>query len=156
MGTNNVSIETLLALDETRLQRAAIKLTHVGEQTEPVATLVIQSYHYLPALENFKSWQTAGLSYANDELPLIFNFSVSPPELKRVLEAAKQVSASTSGQASLSFTAVVDEPEGIQGTEVLFNYESGVELYRQLATAIDADNKIGQTVLRMSAYATGG
>jgi hypothetical protein len=48
----------------------------------------------------------------------------------------------------LSFTGIVDAPEGIQAAELLFSYEGGVRLHSALARAIDQDNKIGQIVLR--------
>ena len=146
-----MSIDVLLAFDDSRLQRGGVKLTHVGEQTGPVATIVIQSYYYLAALDKFKSWQTLSVSYGNDDLPLIFNFSVSSQELRKVFSEAKRVSELNpleNDRPSLSFVGIVDAPEGIQGAEVLFSHQGGVELHRALATAIDHDNKIGQIVLR--------
>ena len=145
------SLETLLHLDASRLQRAAAKLTHVGEQTEPVATIVMQTYYYLPSLETFHALRTPGVSYENDELPITLNFSVTPPNFKLLLEEAQRVSESVSKQTdspSLSFSSVVDTPEGIQGTEILFDYEGGVALHRALARTLDQNHQIGQLVLR--------
>jgi hypothetical protein len=151
MDVNKVSIEILLALEQSRFQRAAIKLTHMGEQTEAVGTVVMQSYYYLPPLELFRALRTPGLPYENDELPITLNFSITPAEVKVVLEEARRVwnSVNQPGDSpSLSFTGLVDAPEGIQGTELLFSYQNGVALHRALAGAIDQDNKIGQMVLR--------
>lgn len=151
-------LETLLRLDQLRLQRAAAKLTHVGEQTEPVGTIVMQTYYYLPSPEVFSDLRTPGLSYSNDELPTILNFAVTPQEFRPILQQAKLVWNTTQQRGhtpSLSFAAVVDTPEGSQGAELLFSYQGGVELHRALAAAIDQDNKIGQIVLRQqreSAY----
>ena len=154
-----MSLDTLLQFDDSRMRLAAAKLTHVGPQTGPLATVVIQTCFYLPSVAKFLSFRRSGLSYANDDLPEISNFSVSPSEFRRMLSAAKHVWESNDQQAnkpSLSFAAMVEAPEGIQGTELLFTYEGGVALHRALAGAIDQDNKIGQMVLqrqRESAYA---
>jgi hypothetical protein len=153
------SLETLLRLDGPKLQRAAAKLTHVGEQTEPIGTIVIQTYYYLPSLEAFSHLRTSGLSYANDELPMTLNFSITPQEFDPILQRAEFVWKSSGEEGhspSLSFAAIVDSPEGVQGAELLFSYEGGVALHRELAGMIDKDNKIGQMVLerqRESAYA---
>jgi hypothetical protein len=154
-----MNIDPLLAFDDTRLKLGAAKLTHVGEQTGPVPTVLIQSYYHVVALQKFHTWRTAGLSYGNDDLPIILNFSVSPQELRSIFAEVKRVWSTEEQEnrpSSLSFTGMVDAPEGIQGAEVLFTYRGGVELHRALAGAIDQDNKIGQIVLRNqreSAYA---
>ncbi len=150
MDVNKVSIEILLALEQSRLQRAAIKLTHMGEQTEPVGTIIMQSYYYLPSLEIFRALRNPRLPYENDELPIILNFSITPAEIKVVLEEAQRVRDSVDDPGdspSLSFTVLIDAPEGIQGAELLFSYKGGVVLHRALAGAIDQDNKIGQMIL---------
>ena len=151
MEFKRVPLEILLGLDETRLQRSAIKLTHVGEQTEPILTIVMQTYYYLPSLEIFRSLLTPGLSYANDELPVILNFSVEPPEFKLLLDEAQQVRDSERDHAhspSLSFSAVVETSEEVQGTEILFSHGAGVKLHRGLARALNPEHKIGQLVLQ--------
>lgn len=155
-----MSIDALLSLDDSRLRRAAAKLTHVGEQTGPVSTIVVQVYYYLPSLEKFRVWQMPGVFYGNDELPIILNFSVTPQEFRQILGAAKRVWDSLKQlerpTPSLSFSAMVEAPEGIDGTELHFTYGGAVALHQALAGAIDQDNKIGQMILqrqRESAYA---
>lgn len=146
-----MSIDSLLNIDDFRLRRGAAKLTHVGEQTVPVVSVVIQSYFYPVSLEKFRNWRTSQLSYGNDELPVILNFSVLPEELRKVFSEAKRVSEDypiETNRPSLSFTGIVDAPEGLLGGELLFSYEGGVKLHSALALAIDHDNKIGQIVLR--------
>lgn len=144
-----MSIEALLSQGSAVSDRRALKLTHVGEQTGPVPTVVVQVYFYLPSLEKFRSFQSPGVSYVNDELPTILNFATSPDEFSRALEKTDQVRKTASqGQPSLSFVTIVDAPEGIKGAEILFTYDGGVELHRALADAIDQDNKIGQLVLQ--------
>jgi len=131
----------------------------VGEQTEPIGTIVMQTYYYLPSIEDFSPLRTSGLSYTNDELPMILNFSITPKELDPILQLAEFVwnSSGREGHSpSLSFSTIVNSPEGIQGAELLFSYEGGVALHQALAGAIDRDNKIGQMILRRqreSAYA---
>lgn len=153
-----MSVDMIIRFEDARLQRAAIKLTHVGEQTVPVNTIVMQVYSWLPSLEKFRSWRTEGISYGNDGLPIMLNFSIVPGEFRKSLGEAQRVfaAAATGERPSLSFAAIVDTPEGVQGAELLFSYEGGVALHQALAGAIDRDNKIGQMVLqrqRESAYA---
>jgi len=151
-------LAALLQLDETRLRRAVAKLTHVGPQTGPVNTVVIQVYSFLPSLELFQSLRTAGLSYTNDELPFILNFSVAPDEFRRIVAEAGRVWQAThqaGGQPSLSFTALADTPEGLQGGELLFSHSAGVALHQALNAVLDPVNGIGRVVLekqRTGAY----
>ena len=153
-------LEDLLRHDDTRMRRAAAKLTHVGEQTIPVSTIVIQVYYYLPSLNVFSSLHTSGISYSNDELPIILNFSVSPQEFRCILEEANRVWNSIQemgGQPSLSFAVVVDTPDQLEGQEILLTYNSGVALHHALSAALDRTNGVGHTVLkiqRASAYPT--
>jgi hypothetical protein len=153
-----VSIETLLRHDDTRLWRAAAKLTHIGEQTIPVGTIVIQAYCYLPSLDVFRVLRSPGVSYHNDELPLILNFSVSPDEFRRIVAEASRVWAAAGAirkQPSLSFAVVVDAPEGREGCEILFARGEGVALHQALRGALDPTNGMGSTVLaiqRRAAY----
>jgi len=155
------TLETLMGLDETRLRRAAAKLTHVGEQTESVATIIMQTYYYLPTLSMFSALRTTGLSYVNDELPLILNFATTLEEFRRMLAAVAQTTAATQASnlpPSLSFAVVIAAPEGVEGTELLFDYSNGVALHRALSDALGPTNKIGQTVLKLqrsAAYDTG-
>lgn len=134
-----------------------MKMTHVGEQTGPVATVVIQSYFYLPSLDVFREFQSGRSLYANDDLPVILNFSVAPSDLKTLLSEATKVAEEMRGgkPASLSLVALADTPEGLQGGEFLFPLESGAVLHQRLAKSLDAEYQIGQTVLaiqRSAAY----
>lgn len=152
VSLKQTTLEMLIGLEETRLRRAAAKLTHVGEQTEPVATIVMQTYYYLPKLSVFSALHTAGLSYVNDELPLILNFAMTLEEFRQMLTAVVQITAITQPSSlppSLSFAVVIDAPEGLAGTELLFDYSHGVALHRALSDALGPTNKIGQTVLKL-------
>jgi hypothetical protein len=149
---NKVSLADLLRHAATSIRCGAAKLTHVGEQTEPISTIVIQVYYCLPSLESFRSLHAPGISYGNDALPVILNFSVSPDECRRILEAANQVRIATqqnTGPPSLSFTAFVHMPERIEGAEILLTHSGGIALHRALAGALDPMNGIGRTVLAM-------
>jgi hypothetical protein len=123
----------------------------VGEQTGPVSTVVIQVFDYLPVLSAFERFQTRGLSYDNDHLPAILNFSVEHQEFRRILDVTANVYEQEryrSGHPSLSFTAIADAAAGLQGRELLFNYDGGVALHRALLSAVDSTNGIGHLVLR--------
>lgn len=151
-------LDALLQYDNTRMKRAAAKLTHVGEQTIPVSTIVIQVYYYLPSLAVFRPLRTPGISYVNDELPVILNFSVAPDEFSWIINEASRLwekVRESNEQPSLSFATVVDAPEGVEGSEILFSREGGVALHSALSDALDPKNGIGATVLeiqRRAAY----
>jgi hypothetical protein len=152
VSLKQTTLETLIGHDETRLRRAAAKLTHVGEQTESVATIIMQTYYYLPTLSMFSALHTTGLSYVNDELPLILNFATTLEEFRRMLAAVAQTTAATQASnlsPSLSFAVVIAAPEGVEGTELLFDYSNGVALHRALSDALGPTNTVGQTVLKL-------
>jgi hypothetical protein len=139
----------LLDHDDTRLRHAAAKLTHVGEQTAPVHTIVIQAFTHLPRLEGFRPFHAPGLSYANDDLPVILNFSVTPEVLRRLLERAVAVmqSAQGVGAAAASFVAVVDLPEAIEGVEARLGPDGEAKLLGDLADALAPDDHLGRRIL---------
>ena len=150
---------SLLERDLTRMRRAAAKLTHVGPQTGPVVSIVISSFYYLPTLELFRSFQDLDASHFNDTLPTVGIFSVSPHEFQRLIEAAQGVCSSARRERenpALSFTAVLDTPEGRIGDGFLLSQKDGVELHRALAAALDPTNGIGQSVLRLQRDAAYG
>jgi len=149
-----MALESLIQLDDARLGRAAVKLTHVGEQTGPVLTVIVAAYTHLPKLESFRPWHTAGNAYGNDELPNILHFSVTPADLRRVLEAAEQSwQARKQGAPSLAFTAYADTPEGPLGAELIFTQPGGVALHRTLRGTLGSANRIGQLALGRQADA---
>ena len=152
-----MTLDSLLRHDDSRMRRAAVKLTHVGEQTVPVSTVVIHDFHYLPSMEAFRWLQTPGVSYANDDLPTILNFAAATPELRRIVGEASRIwqAADQGGRPSLSFAVIVDAPEGLEGDEVLLTHQGGVTLHRAIGTALDPGNRVGATVLaiqRLAAY----
>jgi hypothetical protein len=147
-----VPLETLLGYERSRLHRAALKLTHVGEQTVPVLTVVIACYFHLPSLDAFRPLRHTGLSYANDELPNVLHFSVAPQELRMLLAAAHRVcsaSAIPGGVPSLAFAAVADAPDGPEGDESILSLQQAGELYRHLESALSPENGTGRAVLEM-------
>jgi hypothetical protein len=147
-----VSVQDLLTNNIRRLQRVAAKLTHVGEQTGPVLTIVIQTLYYLPSLEIFIPFRSSRVSYVNDELPLILNFSVSPDEFARVVESAAGFESQQQGdlhQVSLSLTVVVHSDEELVGAEVLVTRDTGVLLHAKVLQALDETNGVGRSVLKM-------
>lgn len=143
------SIEDLLRVDDTRLRRAALKLTHMGEQTGPVLTVVIQSCFYLPSIRTFRALAT-GSSYGNDDLPVIANFSVGVEQLRRLFAAVASVRAdgAVAAAPALSVTALVDTPEGLEGAERLFPPAAAAQVHAALAAALDAGNAVGHEVLK--------
>lgn len=144
--------EALLRLDMTRMKRAAAKLTHVGEQTGPVLSIVISSFYYLARLDLFRDFQNPRANHANDEMLIIGNFSVAPADFFKLIGAAYTLcsrSEPTPASPSLSITAVVDAPEGRVGDGFLLSDQGGVVLHREFAAALDPSNGIGQTVLRL-------
>jgi len=141
-------------------QRGAAKLTHVGPQTGPVSTIVLHVPDYQPSIPAFRTLEQHGLSYNNDDLPILMNVPVTPQEFRCILEIAGELwsdEQNRQGHPSLSFTAIANSPAGLQGTQLLFNHDGGVALHRALPAALDASNVSGRDALERQcrAYSPG-
>jgi hypothetical protein len=147
----HVPLATLAGYGASRLHRAALKVTHVGEQTEPVPSLVVASYFHLPSLDAFRSLRYPSLSYANDELPDVWCFCVSPQEFARMLSALNRLCASAlaPGAAAIAASVLIDLPGGAEGAESLLPEDRVADLYRELEAALASDNGTGRAVLGM-------
>jgi hypothetical protein len=151
-----VSLDELARLPADQLQRAAAKLTHVGEQTEPVLTVLIHTYGWLPSLDVFACLSTSGLSYANDTLPAMVCISTAPAEFAGLMAAAIPVVAGAGhGPPSLSFSAVIDAPAGRSGNEWLLSEADGIALAQALLHALRSDNGVGREALSLQYGAVG-
>ncbi|HMS82445.1 MAG TPA: hypothetical protein PKD12_02195 [Nitrospira sp.] len=117
-----------------------------------VSTLVVHTYYHLPSIQIFRSFETSGLSYSNDRLADILTFTVSPDEIRRMVEGARQVRGSITGtpeRPSLSFTAVFEGADGLKGSETIFSREAAGALHQALSAKLDSNNGIGAAVLKM-------
>ena len=153
-----VSIDHLLGYQESALYHACAKLTHVGEQTRPVSSIFMNVYYHLPELDAFKVLRTPGISYVNDELPTILNFSITPGEFRSMVKAVNDIGTSGEETPSLSVAVIVFLSERAEGVELLFTREGGIAVHKALGGALDPTNGIGSAVLnlqRAAAYAEG-
>ena len=146
-----VPLATLASYGPSRLHRAALKLTRVGEQTEPILTIVISCYFHLPVLDAFRPLRSSGLSYANDALPDLLCFSVSPEELAAMLSALHRVCAAAGLPTAPAVAAavLVDLPGGAEGDECILPEDRAADLYRELEAALAPENGTGRAVLGM-------
>src|SRR5262249_15978111 len=118
-------MEDILRLLKKGERRAAIKLTHVGEQTVPVMTIVIHAHYYFPKMDVFRQFQ-AGTSYANDTLDEILTFTVSPDECRRIVECASRARKNVESSYALSITVVIMSSDGVKGHQTLLSQKAGV------------------------------
>jgi len=144
-----VGLDELAACDESVLKRSAVKMTHVGEQTGPVLTILISSLYYLPKMELFGGLRGDGLAYPNDSLPFLMHFSVTPREISRVLSVGFGFSrVPAQGPPSLVFSALV-VTEGVLGDEFSLGLADAKRLHAALPAALDEGNGVGRAILAM-------
>lgn len=145
-----LSLSRLMSYDESMLRRSAVKITHIGEQTGPVLTIVIAVYYYIPSISLFQSYSSNATTYSNDKLPYITHFTVSPHEFSRILKVGLQMEElGLNTDPSLSFTVVVDTPDGSEGKEILFGFNDAKHFHLLLDGAIDSSNGVGKKILAM-------
>lgn len=145
---STTGLDTLENLD---FAKGAVKLTHIGPQTGPVNTVIAHLPDYTPPMSLFQRFQQDGSSYSNDDLPTLLTFSVTQAELRRIFGIASRLWAeenNRTGDPSLSLTAVAETDAGPQGKQLLFNYAGGVDLYRELPSALEPGNTAGRNALQ--------
>ena len=137
--------ESILDANEQQLAAAQGKITFLGTQTKPVATVVFAPQGREIEMARFVAVQ-GGRVYGNDALPYTKRFSVTPAELRRALGAVKPVLLGLDGSprsVSVSFAIVTDAG----GTEFRIPIDACAGFYRALIGALDRGNEAGREAL---------
>jgi hypothetical protein len=141
--------ESILDTAPEELKSAEAKITYLGEQSKPIATVVFYSRGHQPAMEDFLYVQKGRQPYTNDRSPYTLQFTVEPTEFAHMLNAVGPLlKASVSGkQDFLSFSVVRRAGMGIVGQEFHVSAQSAAEFYPALIGALNQDNSPARAIL---------
>jgi len=135
-----------LEFSEVQLRFAQAKITYLGLQTKPIATVVFHSTGRKPIMRDFAKLYRGGELYTNDELPYTRFFGVSPyafSEILRLLRTILSDPDTAKGPDFLSFTVLRYQQGNVEGEEFKIGSSAGRNFYRSLLTAIGTDNQLG-------------
>lgn len=133
-----------------RLVAVHAKLTYLFEQTKPVSTVVCGSFRRLVDLHAFQALRKPGVSYINDELPRVENFSVTTDELQKMLQAANGIPAVRESRRDgqhVSFMVLGDEAGRRKGCEAILNKLEAQALVRALRNEVSPSNGMAINIL---------
>ncbi len=142
--------DSVFGLNVDQLTRAQAKITYLGEQRKPIATVILFSEGFVVELDKFLKMQDDPTPYGNDRRPYTQSFTVSAPEFHRILLSVKPIlEALDSSQKHefLSFTVTCDTDSGLIGQEYRLNHGQGADFYSALIKALDADNVQGREII---------
>ncbi|MCY2992008.1 MAG: hypothetical protein NTY19_29630 [Planctomycetota bacterium] len=143
--------DSVLDATEDMLKFAAGKITYLGPQDKPIATVVFSSDGSSLPLERFKEIHGSGDCYINDELPYTRLFRVKAAELKRMLSAVKPILLNLDAAAKsefVSFSLIYEVKGKFRGQEFRLPHASGRRFYEAIIGSLDADDKEGRTILQ--------
>lgn len=142
--------ESILDATEHELTSSQAKITYLGSQLKPIATVVFAAAGYTPRLDRFLEVQQVHEPYPNDQTPYTTQFSVEPSELQRILIAIKPVvtrSGAKSGPDFLSFCLTREVGAKVEGQEFRIGRGTGSEFYEKLLGALGPTNAEGRTAV---------
>jgi hypothetical protein len=151
-------VETILRATEKQLASAQAKITYLGEQEKPIATVVFHAQDHDVVMEDFTEVQPRPEPYPNDPLPYTKVFSVTPAELHRMLLAVEPVVTAkdaAAGAQFLAFTVVRRERSRVTGAEYRVGPASAQAFYRALLGGLDPSNAAGRAALSRQATHVG-
>ena len=142
--------QLILDSTEAQLQNAQAKITYLGEQTKPIATVVFHTSGYKVIMRDFAKLHRTGHLYTNDELPYTRFFAVTPQEFSEVLRSLKPVlsdPAVSQGPDFLSFMVLRKEDSNMEGHEFKIGSAAGKSFYQVILKALREDNELGKQIL---------
>lgn len=138
--------ESILDATEQQLATAQAKVTFLGTQTKPIATVTFAPEGQVVSMDRFLAVQPGGQPYSNDGLPYTEHFAVTPAEFRRVLGALKPVLTGPEAARPpliLSFTVVGDAGGG----DFRIARDAARRFYLVLINSLDPENHRGRTLL---------
>ena len=143
--------QSILSSTKAQLQYAQAKITYLGEQTKPIATVVFHTQGHKIIMDDFAKLHSTGELYTNDELPYTQFFSVTPGEFLELLRSLKPVLSEptvSQGPDFLSFTILRKENSNIDGHEFKISSATGKSFYQAILRALNEDNESGKRILK--------
>ena len=144
------SFEDFLALDDAELETLQVKLTFVGSQTKPTATVVFTSTENILDMDGFLPYRRPDIHYGNDEI-VVDAFVTSVPELRRVIEAVYQIpgarrSGTVDGEV-ISYMMQASPPSGDIGFEAILNDVDAGRVLQAILDSLDVSNVAGRDAM---------
>jgi len=143
--------QPILFFTEAQLHNAQAKITYLGLQTKPIATVVFHTGGHKVLMRDFAKFHLAGELYTNDELPYTRLFAVTPQEFAEVLQVLQPVlsdPAVSQGSDFLSFTVLRKENSNLDGHEFKIGSVAGKSFYQAILKALRKDNELGKQILQ--------
>lgn len=147
---NVTMAKSVLDATEDQLKSAQGKISYLGEQTIPVLTVAFAATGHKLVLNRFLDVQRARKPYANDALPSLLQFSVTPAEFRRMLSAVKPIFTSTGAGGDtrfISFGIIYQTEVGFEGREFQIGPAAAKVFYKKLIAALDTTNQPGLQAL---------
>lgn len=152
---NNPKVVTMqpsiLDSTEEQLEKAQAKITFLGEQTKPIATVVFHTANYEVDMKDFAKQHRTREPYTNDGLPYTRSFSVTPLEFSEIVRSLKPIlsnSAVAQGPDFLSFTVVRKDNSDTEGHEFTIGSAAGKRFFQSILEALRNDNESGRRILQ--------
>lgn len=142
---------SILNSTEEQLRSAQAKITYLGEQTKPIATVVFHTSGHKVMMKDFAKLHRGGELYTNDELPYTRFFGVTPQEFSAVLRSLLPVlsdPAVSQGADFLSFTVLRKVNSKVEGQEFKIGSAAGKGFYQTILKALGMDNESGRQILQ--------
>jgi hypothetical protein len=126
-----------------------VKLTYVGAQLKSVPSLAFTTFYHRLDMQWFVPLRRNGISYGNDDGE-IWNFTIAPEEMTRVVQKLPTVADAQSPGVSLML-ALKRSRLGDIGMEMLLDAQQAAEMSRVVFDALDPGNGVARKVMTLYA-----
>lgn len=143
--------QSMIDPSEAQWEKAAAKITYLGEQTKPIATVVFHTAGCDLVMKDFAPLHSAHELYTNDELPYTRFFIVTPYEFSEILRSVPPVLSDPAlfrGGDFLSFTILRKGAAGTEGREFKIGRAAGKSFFQAILNALGKDNDAGKQILQ--------
>ena len=147
---HNVVHDSILDATEEQLRSAQAKITYLGPQLKPIATVVFAPPGREVVLARFLQVQQSQQPYDNDDARYIKRFNVSPAEFQRIMATLKPMLDRvdpTPAPTILSFSVICEKGTVVDGREFRIGRTLGSDFYNRLIQGLEPENETGRAVL---------
>lgn len=144
-----LTFDEVNAYDRFHLRFAQGKLTYLGVQTEPVASVLFSAYTVAPRVELFLPLRSPGLHYGNDALAVTSNFTCTHEDFRRVLDLLAETPAVRGPPAREPHTslAIIPDVREAAGFEAVLDHGAAGRLLSGMRKIFAATVPLGARLL---------